>query len=211
MDELKFDRDRSTFTDEIYGNEMNVDYIKTVVGFILFFIIFVVTIPHFLIKNELFYILTAYFPHLGTIGGVLGYKGGPLNIWKYLYNPVNSTITGFVTRTLIDFFSLLGLTFVVAYYTKKYKNINLGWSRAFFMIPLTYLLPGNIVVYLLNKIGGNRNLIKIISNYETGLIYLLGLSLVLGIIVIEALAISYFSPFVSTLIRNVSKIYEIEL
>ena len=43
------------------------------------------------------------------------------------------------------------------------------------------------------------------------LIYLLGLSLVIGIIVIEALAISYFSPFVSTLIRNVSKIYEIEL
>jgi len=210
-DKLNFERNRSMFADEIFDNEKNVNYIKMLIGLIIYIILFVLFIPHMLIKYKLFYILAAYFPNLDMLATVLGFKGGPVYIWKYLYNPVSSTITGFVSTTFINALALLGLTYVIAYYTHKTKDIAGGWSRAFFMIPLTYLLPGNILVYVLDRISKELEYLNLSRNIEYGLIIFIGLLFVVGIILIEAVVIQNLSPLVSNLIHYISKIYNIIL
>ena len=103
----------------------DVDRYKLSVGFIIYFIIFVLLIPHFLIKNGNWDILAAYFPNLDLMATVVGYHGGPINsfIWKHLYNPVTNTIPEYISGNIINYFALLGVTYIVAYYTFINKNI----------------------------------------------------------------------------------------
>ena len=84
-DSLHFERKRTTFTKDFFDNEKQVNHIKVIIGLLIYVVIFVFLIPHILISNKLYYILAAYFPNLDMLATVLGYEGGPWNIWKYLY------------------------------------------------------------------------------------------------------------------------------
>lgn len=175
------------------------DKFKTYIGFMLYFIIFVILIPHILIKNNDWNILAAYFPNLDLIATVLGYHGGPMNtfIWKHLYNPMNTTLMGYVSSTLINYIALLGLTYTIAYYTYKYKNIYKGWARAFIMLPMTYFLPSNIIIYIMNMFGKYLNVILQSNSILHYLITcIIGFILVICFILLEALAIENISPYI---------------
>ena len=140
-------------------DDSDVNHSKFIFGFILYFVIFVVFIPHLLIKNSAWEILSAYFPNLDLMATILGYHGGPIDsfIWTHLYNPADSTLTGYLSSNLINLFALLGVTYIIAYYTFINKNVYKGWSRAFIMLPMTYFLPGNFVVYYMNIVGNYLN------------------------------------------------------
>jgi hypothetical protein len=85
---------------------------------------------------------------------VLGFDGGPFsNIWRYLYNPSNLTMFGFISTNLMNYFALLGVTFAVAWQTHKHKSWIHGWSAAFIFLIVTYLAPGNIIVILQNWVA----------------------------------------------------------
>ena len=175
------------------------DKFKTYIGFMLYSIIFVILIPHILIKNNDWNILAAYFPNLDLIATVLGYHGGPMNtfIWKHLYNPMNTTLMGYVSSTLINYIALLGLTYTIAYYTYKYKNIYKGWARAFIMLPMTYFLPSNIIIYIMNMFGKYLNVILQSNSILHYLITcIIGFILVICFILLEALAIENISPYI---------------
>jgi hypothetical protein len=129
-----------------------------IIGTTIYFIIFIFMIPAFLIKHEMFDVLTAYFPNVDMLATILGYDGGPNiffehNMWRYLYNPSNFTLTGFISTTLINYSALIGMTFIVAYTTYKTKSWKHGWALAFIMAMMTYLAPGNIIVILQNRLG----------------------------------------------------------
>ena len=86
----------------------------------MYIIVIVILIPLLLIKYKLYDILIVYFPNVDMIATVLGYNGGPnifghRNIWLYLYNPGNSTLFGFINKTMINYFALIGATGVIAY------------------------------------------------------------------------------------------------
>lgn len=210
MVDIDFNEKRSTFTKDIFENEKKVEYVKITIGLLVFITVFVIFIPHLLIKKQYYLILAAYFPNLDLLAAVLGYKGGPFNIWKYLYNPVTSTLTGLASTTLINLFALLGLTFVISYYTHKTKNIGDGWSRAFFMLPLTYLLPGNFLVYALNRFASYFQNINILHEVEYLLVTIFGLFLVIGLILIEAGLIEFVSPMLSKMIHKIGHLYNIQ-
>ena len=93
------------------------------------------------------------------IATILGYNGGPFNMWKYLYNPSNFTLFGFISTNLMNYFALLGATFLVAWTTHKHKSWKYGWSAAFIFLIVTYLVPGNLIVILQQYIGN-----KLIKN-----------------------------------------------
>ena len=132
-----------------------VDHTKHIIGFIIYFIIFVIFIPYLLVIYKYWNILSAYLPNLDLIATILGYHGGPLNsfIWKHLYNPSDTTITGYISSNIINLFALLGVTYIIAYYTFISHNIYKGWSRAFIILPLTYFIPSNFIIYFMNKFG----------------------------------------------------------
>ena len=132
-------------------NQMNVNIKKTIVGFISFFIIFVILIPIILFKSQMHNILEAYMPNLDLIATVITWHGGPFKIWDHLYPPSPLTIYGFSSQTIINYMSLLGLTYIITRETKLSGSMARGWSMAFIMLLMTYLLPGQFISWIMDK------------------------------------------------------------
>ena len=199
------DKKRSVFVDL---NNDNVNVKKQMVGFLFFFVLFVVCIPFFLIKTNRIETLEAYMPNLDLIATVVGYGKGPLGqgYFKYLYNPAIVTLYGFWSSQMINYMALLGVTYVIAYYTHKTKNILKGWSRSFFMLLITYLLPGNLIAEMMynigNKIDSYVSKEKMLHNY---LMYLVGGLIVAVIILVEQYLIEMFSGPLVTLLEKIKK------
>ena len=171
------------------------DLPKYIFGLVLYVLIFVLFIPylmlHYEIREEVF---LAYIPNVDMLATVLGYQGGPFsNIWRYLYNPSNLTLFGFFSTTLMNYFALLGGTFMVAWQTYKHKSWKRGRSAAFIFLLMTYLIPGNIIVILQNRVAKYLNECWSIGSKEEMLRYLLvvlfGLILSVSIIFTESLVI----------------------
>ena len=166
---------------------------KYTAGIIGYIIVFIVFIPYLMIRNGVSTeILLAYMPNVDMIATALGYKGGPFaDIWRYLYNPSNFTLFGFFSTTLMNYFALLGGTFLVAWTTHKHKSWKYGWSSAFIFLFLTYLAPGNLIVISQQWIGDNlvKTYPKITHLEEYSAIVVVGLGIVAMIIMIEVVMI----------------------
>ena len=182
------------------------DHKKTVVGLIIYCIFFVILIPILLVKNKYFLILAAYVPNVDLIATIIGYHGGPMNtfIWKDLYNPADTTVGSYISSNIINYFALLGVTYVIAYYTFINKNIYKGWSRAFFMLIITYFIPGNFIILFMNKFGKYLNSFyqsKSLLHYL--LVVLFGLFIAILFILFEALLIDKFSPALINILKSI--------
>ena len=185
-------------------DDKDVNYKQHIFGFLLYIVIFVILIPYLLIKYKYWNTLSAYIPNLDLIASTIGYHGGPFNsyIWTHLYNPANSTITGYVTSNVINLFALLGVTYIIAHFTFVKKNIYQGWSRAFIMLPMTYFIPSNIIIYFMNIFGKYLNkfyLSKSIIHYL--LVIVFGLILIIGLILAETELIELLGPFIIKLLK----------
>ena len=193
---------RTIYTLNNHGVDMKLHF----TGLFIFIIIFVIIIPYFLIKHKAWTLAAAYFPNLDLLGTCIGYHGGPgdLDIWKYLYNPNVVTLAGYHTATFINLLSLLAVTYIIAHYALKSKDIYKGWSKAFIILPITYFVPNNIIVVFMNKLGKTLNYMKLKNNL---LHYLLvvgaGLLLTLVFIILEALGIYYFSDIIADLLHKI--------
>ena len=167
--------------------KINVDIKKTIVGFLLFFIIFVILIPVILFKSQMYGILEAYMPNVDLIATVISWHGGPLKLWDHLYPPSPVTIYGFYSQTIINYMSLLGLTYIITRETQRTGSMARGWSMAFIMLLMTYLLPGQFISWIMDKTNG------LISNYfkfnfisSNSIVVIMGFFLVTIIIASEA-------------------------
>ena len=199
------DKKRSVFVDL---NNEGVNIKKQLGGFFGFFIFFVVLIPYFFLKSGRIETLEAYIPNLDLIATVLGYGSGPFGEghFKYLYNPAVVTLYGFWSQQVINYMALLGVTYVIAYYTHKTKNIIKGWSRSFFMLIITYLLPGNMIAELMYKIGNGLDHFvskdNLMHNY---LMYGIGAIIVSIIILTEQHLIEMFNLPLSEFLEKIKK------
>jgi len=125
-------------------------YLKDIVGFISFFVIFVVTIPLLLYKDRRYNFLEVYLPNVDLVANLLTWIRGPSDIWSNLYRQ-GDDVSEITTQTLINYMALLGVTFIIAKETKRENSVFAGWSMAFVMLLATYLVPGNIVTWFMNK------------------------------------------------------------
>ena len=190
-------------------NDEGVNYYVSSFGFILYIILFVILVPYILIKNNVSWdILAAYFPNLDLVATIIGYHGGPMNsfIWTHLYNPTDTTLTGYVSSNLINLFALLGVTYVIAYYTFTKKGIYKGWSRAFIMLPMTYFIPSNIIIYYMNMFGDYLNnyiLSRSLIHYL--LVTILGLLMAVSFILGEAFVIKNCATYITKFLKFIFK------
>ena len=203
MPENKYLENKRTIFDLERGT---VDLFIHNTGFIIYIVLFVICIPYLLIKYKYFELLAAYFPNLDLIATIIGFHGGPLDsfIWQHLYNPADSTLTGYITSNIINLFALIGVTGIVAYYAFTDKSIYKGWSRAFIMLPMTYFIPSNIIVYYMNKVGDYLN--KFYSSNSLMhylLVVIFGLLLIIGFIMGEAFMIEKLSPQIVKMLKSV--------
>lgn len=189
-------------------NNQQPNIFKLILGFFIYFILFVVLIPYLLITYKQYEFLGAYFPNLDLIASVIQYDSGPTNLfsWKDLYNFDDKSYIAFISGNLINYFALLGVTYVIAHYTLKYNDIDKGWSRAFIMLPITYLIPSNIIIDLMNNIGKILNLYiskERLINYL--IMVVIGMLIAIFFILGEVYLISLFSQQITNFIKLVKK------
>ena len=189
-------------------NNDGVNITRFILGFIIYFIIFVLMIPYYLIKTARYEILAGYLPNLDLIATVIGYHGGPFNLflWKHLYNPADTTIIGYISSNLINYFALLGVTYIIAFYTFKLNDIEKGWTRAFIMLPMTYFIPGNIIIYYMNMFGNYlNNYFNDFNRNHYFITIIFGLLLTTFFILIEAEIIYVFGDSLSKILKKYRK------
>jgi hypothetical protein len=185
-------------------NDVGVNHVRHNIGLLIFIIVFAISIPYLLVQYKQWALLSGYFPNLDLIATTIGYHEGPTKygLWKHLYNPADSTITGYISSNIINLFALLGVTYIISYFTFITNSIYKGWSRAFIMLPMTYFIPNNIVVYIMNKFGKLLNRKGMIDNlWHYLLVVILGLIICLGFIIVEAGLIELFTPMITKLLK----------
>ena len=166
---------------------------KALLGFFIFFFVFVLIIPYTLYRLGYYTILEAYLPNVDLIANVLTWNGGPYELWKNLYLPTPFTVYGFTSQVLINYMALLGLTFLVSRETKRTGSIKKGWSLAFIMLLMTYLIPSPLVSLVMNKLYIYfKNNLLISHNIIYTLTTLCGTLLTILIIVTEGYILSKY-------------------
>ena len=194
-------------------DEMVHSEIKDIIGFILFFIIFIIVVPVILYKYQLFTILEVYLPNVDLIANLLTWVGGPNDIWKKLYTSTvapswksgGETFLNFTTEILINYIALLGLTFIVARESVRQRNVFEGWSFAFIMVIITYLLPVPVVNLVMGKANDALKKMKFkekTSKYLSGFV---GLVLTLCFLFIEAMIIQKYRKNVVSISKYIYK------
>ena len=102
---------------------IRIDEIKYLVVLVGYIFICGFIIPLFLLKYKQLIILEGYMPNLDLIACALGYSEGPYGIFKHLYNPVTECSIGILSSQILNYTSLLGVTFIISYHTHKTKSI----------------------------------------------------------------------------------------
>jgi len=127
---------------------------KNIIGFLIFFIIILIIIPYYLFKHDNYEFLSMYLPNVDIIATVLSFKGGFFtnHLFSELYPENAKTSFSTISIQIINYIALLGLTFLVSKHTLKTKTLYKGWSIAFIMIIVTYLLPGLFIPNIMNRV-----------------------------------------------------------
>lgn len=189
----------------------NASLVNQLIGFVIFFVIFIFTIPYLLLKNGMEEIFEGYIPNVDMIATILGFntKDFPemTKYFKYLYNPETHTKYGYISQNVINYLALLGVTFFVSYYTYKSKSISKGWGRAFIMLPVTYLIPGNFISYYMEKLYDYLEKQKVENRYvKNGLVYGFGFLVVLFFINMERIIIDTFGNDIGKMLKRFFKL-----
>ena len=200
------DGSRSVFKKK--NTDKDVDVEKQLIGLSFFIIVFVVTIPYLLFNYGYIGLLEGYIPNVDMVATVLGFQREPFvkykSYFKYLYNPDSDTVYGYFSQTFINYLALLGMSFFVAYYTFINKSISKGWARAFIMVPMTYLLPGNFIAYYMEKISQYLDKSTDLKNdyVKDMLVYGVGVIVILFFIYGEKLLISFFGNYLANFLSK---------
>ena len=166
---------------------------KDIIGLIIFILIFLLLIPYIIYNLGYYYLLQAYLPNVDLIANILTWQGGPYDMWTRLYLISPITVYGFISQTLINYLALLGVTFLISKETLKTNSIKKGWSLAFIMLLMTYLLPSRFISFIMKKM---YKFIENKSNYTSDIVYsftmLFGSIITILIIVMESFLIKKY-------------------
>jgi len=187
-----------------HDKKIKVDITKSVFGFILFIVIFVIIIPLLLLKNQMYAILEAYMPNLDIIATVITWHGGPFKIWDHLYPPSPLTLYGFSSQTLINYIALLGLTYIITRETKRSGSMARGWSMAFIMLLMTYLLPGQFISWIMDKTNTLISRSFKLNFIDTeSIVVIIGFIIATIIITGEAFILDKFKQKLEHMVKNI--------
>jgi len=154
---------------------------------------------HYLIKHKKYLLASILLMNIDLFAIVLGFKGGPQDIWQYLYNPLYNTHYSFFSTTLINFLTLFGIGIICFIYARK-TNIYQGIARYSIIILITYLLPGMYLVYYMNNFA---DYLSTTYDISYNIIYLL--TLVFGFLfILLVVCIEFF--FFKNCVKNFAQV-----
>ncbi len=186
-------------------HNIKTDLLKIFAGFSIFILIFVIIIPVLLFKNKLYSILEAYMPNLDLIATIITWHGGPFQIWEHLYPSSPLTIYGFASQTIINYMALLGLTYIISRETKRTNSLIKGWSLAFVMLLMTYLLPSQFISWCMNE-SVNFLQYKNLPIADKTIPFIIGSIVTTCIISLEAYIIKHYRENVASFAEKLIKL-----
>ena len=204
----EFDKERTLLHNKHDSTLSNEELYKNIAGLLIYIAVFTFGIPHLLLKNKSYLIAALYFSNLDMLATVFGFSGGPYNIWQYLYNPATSSTFGFISSTLINYLALIGVGFVCIEYATSRKNLFGGLAMLLIILPITYLLPGNLIVYIMNKTADRLYKHNITYYIRWFITIAIGCIMVVGIIGFERIVTLLLSPHLETALRGIYKYYK---
>ena len=107
-------------------------------GIFIYIVVFVIIIPIILYRYGFTELLEVYMPNFDLLATAVSFGGGPANtrIFKELYNTHSENILGKTSTLLINYLSLLGLTYLIARRVNITKSVAKGWGIGFVMLLL---------------------------------------------------------------------------
>jgi hypothetical protein len=176
---------------------------KFFLGWVIFILVFIITIPYVLFKTKFYSILEAYLPNLDLIATVLTWRNGPYDIWNHFYPSPIYNYYGYFSQTIINYMALLGLTFIITRETKKTGSMIKGWSMAFVMILMTYLLPAQFISMFMDS---SADYLKIQNPALNDIVIaLLGFIMTIGVISMEAYILKNYGHILEYGVKHIMK------
>ena len=173
-----------------------------ILGLTIFIIMFYCT-AFVLYSYQLYNILEVYLPNIDLIANIITWTQGPYNIWKNLYVASTYTISQSISQTIINYFALLGLTYIVARESTASKNTISGWSVAFVMLLCTYLLPCKIATAFMNMIYNKCKSNNILHHYASVISTIAGIIVTLIFLFTEITVLAKYRRFLQTFANNI--------
>ena len=100
--------------------------------------------------------------------------------------------------------ALLGLTFIITRETKKTGSMIKGWSMAFVMLLMTYLLPAQFISMFMDS---SADYLKIQNPAINDIVIaLLGFIMTIGVISMEAYILKNYSHILEYGVKHIMKI-----
>jgi|SaaInlStandDraft_1057018.scaffolds.fasta_scaffold03421_3 hypothetical protein len=168
--------------------------LKVFKGFLTYVLVFIIIIPYLLSINGLYNILKYYIPNVDLIAAVVSFDGGILKkkLFSNIYDSLPTTNASYLSKIFINYFALIGLTYIISKETYLNNSISSGWSLGFIMLLVTYLLPTKFIETYMNNAYNyfyekteNRN-----KSYNIS--FMVGALLVISIIYFEKTVITLF-------------------
>jgi hypothetical protein len=125
-------------------------------GIFIYIVVFVIIIPTILYRYGFTELLEVYMPNFDLLATAVSFGGGPGNsrIFQELYDKNSKNILGQTSTLMINYLSLLGLTYLVARRVNSTNSLAKGWGIGFVMLFLTYLIPNDIISLIQKKFAG---------------------------------------------------------
>lgn len=128
---------------------------KNLLGILFYIIVFMILIPYLLFRNKQFEFLEVYMPNFDLLATSLTFQSIALGspYFQELYNDSSQNILGYGSTQLINYMSLVALTYIVSHRVISTKSLAKGWAFALVMLFVTYLLPKVFITYVQNKVA----------------------------------------------------------
>ena len=184
-----------------------------VIGFFVYFILFVIIIPFFIFRHGSTEVLLVYFANIDNIATVLSFKNGPFDIgmFRYLYLD-NRPLLGFINQNIINYIVLIAVSYIITTRAVKSGNIHNGVASISIILLITYLFPSRIISTLMHAFYNTftRDLDKSHRMTVRYVTYLFGFIVALILIMFEAFLVKKFSKHISGFLETMlSKILKL--
>ena len=144
--------------------------IKKIVAILSWYIIFLGVVPKLITYFFSFDALRKYFPIIDLIANVFATVFPKYLFELYSSNPINLTL--FISTNFISLLALLGVSWNIIHYYKKYKNMWFVIRLSAIWYIITYLLPTMGIPYFLQHLDSKLDITNKVITFILGILFI---------------------------------------
>lgn len=119
-------------------------------GTLLFFVLFVLVIPGYLVYGEQYDMFKFYFPLLVMLAGVLTESGKP-RYFQELYPATPDTLSGFLSKNFIDLVAITAILIATISASMESNNLAIGLVTGLVSMILTFPVASTIIPFFIRQ------------------------------------------------------------